>query len=176
MPTAKKGIDSILLFRVLKTAASKAAAKLAFQTEHSTEKSRDTNTQQTKDGLLQSLGGLEVTLSATSIMAESDPLVEELEKAMDNGDLVEIWEIEKGAKQKNGKFSATYYQGYLTSFNKTKNSEDLVELEMEFGINGVGAKGEATLTEGQAEVVQYKFADTTAGSVTTETTDVSSQR
>ncbi len=164
MLTAKKGIDSILLFRILKEQANKAAAKLAFQTEHSSEKSRDTNTSQTKDGVLQTIGGIEVTLSATSIMAENDPLVVELEQAMNNGDLVEIWEIEKGAAKVAEKYPATYYQGYITSFNKTKNAEDLVELEMEFGINGVGASGNATLTEEQAQVVQYVFEDTTVKS------------
>ena len=160
MLTAKKGIDSILLFRVLKEQAN----KLAFQTAHSSEKSRDTNTSQTKDGVLQTIGGIEVTLSATSIMAENDPLVAELEQAMNNGDLVEIWEIEKGAAKVAEKYPATYYQGYITSFNKTKNAEDLVELEMEFGINGVGASGNATLTEEQAQVVQYVFEDTTVKS------------
>ena len=48
MPIAKKGIDSILLFRVLKDAQTAEGAKLAFQTEHSTEKSRDTNSVKTK--------------------------------------------------------------------------------------------------------------------------------
>ncbi|KXT74892.1 Phage tail protein [Streptococcus sp. DD10] len=168
MPIAKKGIDSILLFRVLSAAKTDAAAKMAFQTEHSTEKSRDANASQTKDGVLQSVGGIEVTISATSILAEDDPLVIKLESAMNNGELVEIWEIEKGAtKDSSGKFAAVYYQGYITSFNKTKNSEDLVELEMEFAINGVGANGFATLTETQSAVVQYGFADTTAGSATT---------
>ena len=143
MPIAKKGIDSILLFRVLKDAQTAEGAKLAFQTEHSTEKSRDTNTVQTKDGVLQSVGGIEVSLSATTIMSEGDELIKKLENAMDKGELVEIWEIEKNAKQVGGKYEATYYQAYITSFNKTKNSEDLVELELEFAVNGVGAKGYA---------------------------------
>lgn len=161
MPIAKKGIDSILLFRVLKDAQTAEGTKLAFQTEHSTEKSRDTNTVQTKDGVLQSVGGIEVSLSATTIMSEGDELITKLENAMDKGELVEIWEIEKNAKQVAGKYEATYYQAYITSFNKTKNSEDLVELELEFAVNGVGAKGYATLNSTQAEVVQYQFADTT---------------
>ena len=34
MPVAKKGIDSILLFRLLSEASKADGAKLAFQTEH----------------------------------------------------------------------------------------------------------------------------------------------
>ena len=163
MPIAKKGIDSILLFRLLSDASKADGAKLAFQTEHSTEKSRDTNSVKTKDGVLQSVGGIEVSITATTIMAEDDELVAKLETAMDKGELVEVWEIEKNAKKKSDKFEAVYYQGYLTSFKKTKNAEDLIELELEFAVNGTGVKGYATLNNSQAEVVQYEFADTTKG-------------
>lgn len=163
MPIAKKGIDSILLFRLLSDASKADGAKLAFQTEHSTEKSRDTNSVKTKDGVLQSVGGIEVSITATTIMAEDDELVAKLETAMDKGELVEVWEIEKNAKKKGDKFEAVYYQGYLTSFKKTKNAEDLIELELEFAVNGTGVKGYATLNTSQAEVVQYEFADTTKG-------------
>lgn len=161
MPVAKKGIDSILLFRLLSEATKVDGAKLAFQTEHSSEKSRDTNSIKTKDGVLQSVGGIEVSLSATTIMTEDDELVAKLEKAMDKGELLEVWEIEKNAKKQGDKYEAVYYQGYLTSFKKTKNAEDLIELELEVAVNGVGAKGYATLNANQAEVVQYEFADTT---------------
>lgn len=85
MPVAKKGIDSILLFRLLSEASKADAAKLAFQTEHSSDKSRDTNSVKTKDGVLQSVGGIEVSLSATTIMAKDDELADKLEKAMGNG-------------------------------------------------------------------------------------------
>ena len=163
MPVAKKGIDSILLFRLLSDASKADGAKLAFQTEHSTEKSRDTNSVKTKDGVLQSVGGIEVSITATTIMAEDDELVAKLETAMDKGELVEVWEIEKNAKKKGDKFESVYYQGYLTSFKKTKNAEDLIELELEFAVNGTGVKGYATLNNSQAEVVQYEFSDTTKG-------------
>ena len=163
MPVAKKGIDSILLFRLLSDASKADGAKLAFQTEHSTEKSRDTNSVKTKDGVIQSVGGIEVSITATTIMAEDDELVAKLETAMDKGELVEVWEIEKNAKKKGDKFESVYYQGYLTSFKKTKNAEDLIELELEFAVNGTGVKGYATLNNSQAEVVQYEFADTTKG-------------
>ena len=161
MPIAKKGVDSILLFRLLSEASKVDGAKLAFQTEHSSEKSRDANSVKTKDGVLQSVGGIEVSITATTIMAKDDELADKLEKAMDNGELVEVWEIEKNAKKQGDKYEATYYQGYFTSFKKTKNAEDLIELELEIAVNGTGVKGYATLNESQAEVVQYEFADTT---------------
>ncbi|HER1570682.1 phage major tail protein [Streptococcus pyogenes] len=178
---AKQGIHSILLFRLLKDAAKQKAAKLAFQTEHEVGKSRDVDGQKTKDGIIQSVGALEYDFKATSILAKGDTLAAKLEKAMEDGELVEIWDIdsEEAIKQpkdselveiwdidKNGtngsnKYLATYYQGYISSFSAKKNAEENIEIEMEFAINGVGQKGFATLTEEQKAAVQYAFKDTT---------------
>ncbi|WP_314068323.1 phage major tail protein, TP901-1 family [uncultured Vagococcus sp.] len=160
---AKQGVDVILLYRLLKEETEKAAWKLAFQTEHEVGLSRDSNSSPTKDGAVQSLSQLEYDFSATSIAAKGDPHIKELKQALIKGELIEIWEIdksEKGTAENSEKFAATYFQGYLSSFSQTANSEDAMELSLEFAINGVGQEGFATLTTDQAEVVQYVFKDT----------------
>jgi len=58
-------------------------------------------------------------------------------------------------------FPATYYQGYLTDYSKAAGSEDTVEITFTYAVNAHGVEGNATLTEEQAEVVQYIFKDTT---------------
>lgn len=162
MAEAVKGIDVILLFRLLKDAKNEAAGKLAFQTEHENTKSKDSDSVATKDGPIRTPGALEFDFSATSIMAKDDDMLPKLESALDNDELIEIWEINKAEKQSEGenKYKAKYYQGYVTSFGKSPNAEDSVEVSLEFGINGKGADGYATLTDDQAEVVQYAFKDT----------------
>lgn len=161
---AAKGIDIILLFRLLKKSKEEAAWKLAFQTEHENTKTKDSDSVATKDGPIRIPGSLEIDFSATSILSVGDPYVDQLEEALDNDDIIEIWEInkaEKGTEDNADKYKATYYQGYVTSFGKSPNAEDTVEVSLEFGINGKGAKGFATLTADQEEVVQYVFKDTT---------------
>lgn len=161
--TAKQGKDIILLYRVLSKASTEAAWKLAFQTEHSNEKTRDYNTTATKDGPVGALTEVEYSLSATSIAANGDPHLGEMDDAMDNGDIIEVWEIDKAEKGSDGKYKAKYLRAYLTSFSYEPNSEDALELSMEFGVFGKPQKGQATLTEEQANVVQYVFKDTVAG-------------
>ncbi|NCB82124.1 MAG: phage major tail protein, TP901-1 family [Bacilli bacterium] len=161
--TAKQGKDVILLYRLLNKATKEAAWKLAFQTEHSNEKTRDYNTTATKDGPIGSLAAIEYSLSATSIAANGDPHLGEMDDAMDNGDIIEVWEIDKAEKGSDGKYKAKYLRAYLTSFSYEPNSEDALELSMEFGVFGKPQKGNATLTEEQANVVQYLFKDTVAG-------------
>ena len=161
--TAKQGKDIILLYRLLSKATKEAAWKLAFQTEHSNEKTRDYNTIATKDGTIGSLAAIEYSLSATSIAANGDPHLGEMDDAMDNGDIIEVWEIDKAEKGSDGKYKAKYLRAYLTSFSYEPNSEDALELSLEFGVFGKPQKGQATLTEEQANVVQYVFKDTVAG-------------
>ena len=161
--TAKQGKDIILLYRLLSKATKEAAWKLAFQTEHSNEKTREYNTTATKDGIIGSLAAIEYSLSATSIAANGDPHLDEMDKAFDDGEIIEVWEIDKAEKGSDGKYKAKYLRAYLTSFSYEPNSEDALELSLEFGVFGKPQKGQATLTEEQANVVQYVFKDTVAG-------------
>ncbi|WP_259762356.1 phage major tail protein, TP901-1 family [Lactococcus lactis] len=153
----------MLLYRVLSKASKEAAWKLAFQTEHSNEKTRYYNTTATKDGIIGSLAAIEYSLSATSIAANGDPHLDEMDKAFDDGEIIEVWEIDKAEKGSDGKYKAKYLRAYLTSFSYEPNSEDALELSLEFGVFGKPQKGQATLTEEQANVVQYVFKDTVAG-------------
>lgn len=160
---AKQGKNIILLYRLLTKAKDEAAWKLAFQTDHSNEKTRDFNTTPTKDGPVGALAEVEYSLSATSIAADGDAHVDEMDDAFDNGDIIEVWEIdkaEKGTGDNSDKYKAKYLRAYLTSFSYEPNSEDALELSLEFGVFGKPQKGFATLTEEQADVVQYAFKDT----------------
>lgn len=161
MVETAKGIDRILLFRQLSKASTNAAGKLAFQTEHEASKSRDVESTSTKDGNVQALGAIEEEVSVTSILAKGDEFVTELEDAFDAGEVIEIWDIDRGGESEDNKYPAKYYQGYITEFTQSPNSEDDVELSMSFAINGLGQRGLATLTDAQADVVQYVFQDTT---------------
>lgn len=161
---AVRGIDVFLLFRLLKDADTASAGKLAFQTDHDHGKTKDGDSTPTKDGPIRVPGTLDISFSCTSILSLGDPMVEKLEDALDNDDIVEIWEINKAEANPEGKFKATYYQGYVTGFNKSPGAEGVVELSLDFGVNGTGAKGFATLTDDQSTIVQYAFRDTTPGS------------
>lgn len=159
---AVSGKKLVYLYRILKNAATTDGAALAFTTENSRTKSRDADSTETKDGAIRTPGAAEVEISATSILAKGDTLIDELEEAMDNGDIIEIWEanLDEPVGTGSDKFKGAYYQGYLTEFEKTSNAEDFVECSLTFGINGSGVKGEVTVTAAQQELANYVFADT----------------
>ena len=161
---AVQGKKLVYLYRVLSTASSKAGTAIAFTTENSRSVSKDADSTATKDGSIRTPGTAEVEISATSILSKGDTIIGELESAMHDDALIEIWEanLDEPASTGQNKFKGTYFQGYLTSFEKTSAADGFVEVSLTFGINGEGASGEVTVTTEQQEVAAYVFADTTA--------------
>lgn len=159
-----KGNRIVYLYRILKEEATNDASAIAFTTENSRSKSRDSDTVTTKDGTIRVPGEVETEISTTAIFAsENDEMIAKVEKALDDGEKVEIWEVnldKKGTDTNTGKFAAKYFQGYVTSFELTSNSEDHAEASLDFGIEGKGVDGYATVTDEQQEIAAYVFKDT----------------
>lgn len=60
----------------------------------------------------------------------------------------------------SNKFKGKYWQGYCTECNRTSNAEDSVEISLTFGLNGVGARGNVTVTAEEQGEASYVFVDT----------------
>lgn len=159
---AVSGKKIVYLYRIKSKAATADGAALAFTTENSRTKSKDADSTETKDGPIRTPGASEVEITATSILAVGDKLVKDLETAMDNDEIIEIWEanLAEPAEGGSNKFKGSYYQGYLTEIEISSNAEDFVEVSLTFGINGNGVAGDVTVSAEQQEIAKYVFADT----------------
>ena len=159
---AVQGKKIIYLFRVKSNEATKDAAVMAFTTENERTKSKDADSVVTKDGSIRIPGATETEITATAILAVGDTLADELEEAMDNDELMEIWEVNlaEAAESGENKFKGRYFQGYLTEFSLSSSAEDHAEYSTTFAINGSGVKGDVTVTAEQQELASYVFADT----------------
>lgn len=159
---AVPGKKLVYLFRILEEAATNDAVVLAFTTENSISMSKDADSTATKDGSIRTPGEVEIEISATALLAKDDEMYDKLKAAMKNDKLIEIWEanLAEPAESGNNKFKGTYYQGYLTEFEKTSSAEDYVECSTTFGINGSGADGDVTVSAEQQAVADYVFTDT----------------
>lgn len=160
---AVAGKKIVYPFRIKDEASTQDGTLLAFTTENSRSKSKDADSTATKDGSIRTPGVAEVEISATCILTKGDVMVDKLEDAMDSDKLIEIWETnldEPVDPPAENKFKGMYFQGYLTSFEKSSGAEDYVECSMTFGINGSGKRGDVTVTVEQQEIADYVFADT----------------
>lgn len=159
--TAISGKSIIYMYRLLKESTTKNADLVAYVTENGRSVSIDAESTATKDGSIRTAGVPEIEISGTSILTKGDIMIDQLEDASLAGEALEIWEVnldEPGAT--DNKFKAIYYQGYLTSFEKTSASDGFVEISLTFGISGTGKRGEATVSQEQQEEASYVFADT----------------
>lgn len=160
--TAVSGKKIIYMYRLLKEASAEDATLVAYVTENGRTIEVDADSTATKDGSIRTAGVPEIEITATSLLTKGDTMIDKLEDAALAGDVIEIWEINLEEPATAGeKFKATYYRGYLTSFEKNSESDSFVEISLTFGISGNGKRGEATVSAEQQEEASYVFADTT---------------
>lgn len=159
---AVSGKKLVYLYRIKSKAASADGVALAFTTENERTKSKDSDSVVTKDGSIRVPGAVEQEITATSLLAKGSTFVDELEDAMDNDELIEIWEANLDEPAGNGanKFKGMYFQGYLTEVGRASSAEDHVEISLTFAINGNGVRGDVTVSAEQQEIAEYVFADT----------------
>lgn len=159
---AVKGSKLLYLYRVYEEGVTETGTIIAFTTDNSRSVSKDAESTTTKDGVIRTPSDAEIEITATSMLTKGDEIIGKLEQAMLDDKLLEIWEanLEEPGTGEN-KFKGTYYQGYLTSFEKSSPADGFVECSLTFGINGKGAKGEVTVTAEQQEAAAYAFEDTT---------------
>lgn len=159
---AVEGKKIIYLFRVLSDAAVKDAMAMAFTSENERTKSKDFDSVVTKDGTIAVPGAVEQEITATALLAKGDTMADELEDALDNNKLMEIWEVNLAEPSgTDGKYKGRYFQGYLTEFTLSSSAEDHAEYSTTFAINGTGAKGDVTVSAEQQEIATYVFKDST---------------
>lgn len=158
---AVQGAKIIYLFRPLSKEASEDAVAMAFTTENERTKSVDFESTATKDGSILTPGATEQEITATAILAKGDTMADTLEDALDNKELMEIWEANlEEAGTAEGTFKGRYFQGYLTEFGLTSSAEEHAEYSTTFAINGTGVKGDVTVSKEQQAAAEYVFKDT----------------
>ncbi|MGG5304729.1 TP901-1 family phage major tail protein [Enterococcus pernyi] len=158
----KKGIDVVLLYRLLDKQSEEDAKIVTYQTEHTLGMSRSTDATETKDGTAQNIGAIEYAFSSTALYERDSKTIKMLYDAFMQNKEVEVWAIDKVDPQKGdtGKFAAKYFQVFISNYEESAAAEDNVEVSIEYAVQMVHQDGYATLTTEQQNAVQYAFTDT----------------
>lgn len=151
-----QGMHQFLLYRIYGEKSD--AVKIAQQTSHSVSSSRDVETTATKDGTKRMLGNIEQEIEADVLLSRTQD-VDNLKEAQEQGKRVELWDINSMIKNEDGKFGATYYQGYVSEISAEAPTDEGVEVSITFAIEGYGKRGYTSLSEAQEKVLDYAFTE-----------------
>lgn len=159
--SAVTGKNLVYLYRLESESSTADGTRIAFTTEDELSISADADATATKDGSVRGASVAELEKTMTSLMDSDDPMLPKMKQAILNGSLIELWEVnlDKPVTGQTGKFSGTYYQGYLSEFTTSSPADDNVEVSMTIGINGKGADGNVTVDASQQDDAQYTFVD-----------------
>lgn len=159
------GKDRILMFRLFDERAKEGATKLALQTKHTWKYEAKSDSTETKDGNINSPATAVATLEIEAVTS-SDPVNKMLKKAVLGSAKLEVWDIDLSSKTEDGKYEATYGQGYMQSWEVPSEVGKLGELKTNMNIDQLPQDGTVTLTLNQEDEVQYAFSDTEKVTVT----------
>lgn len=159
------GKDYLTFFRLLKDRTKKDAARIRFMTEQSLSMEKETDSQTTVDGVVNSIADGENTFEFSSLAyRDTDATTIEMWKEIRNwfldGETVEIWNVDVNSSKLNSVTGKTehlvdYFQGKLTSFELNSPADGKVELSYSYAIDGKGHfDHKDVLTEDQANAVK----------------------
>lgn len=153
------GKDRFLMFRLYKDRATKAAIKLAFQTTHTWKYEAKSDSTDTKDGSINSPATPVATLDIEAV-SSLDEVNKFLADAVLHSEKLEVWDINLADVKGDGKYGATYGQGYLQSWEVPSEVGKLVNLKTAMNIDQIPQDGEVEFTTDQQNQIQYAFTDT----------------
>lgn len=154
------GKDRILVFRLYKDRETKNATKLAFQTTHSWKFEAKSDSTETKDGSINSPATATATLEIEAV-SSLDEVNKFLKQAVLDSEKLEVWDVNLADEQGEGKYSSSYGQGYLQSWEVPSEVGKLTNIKTTMNIDQKPQDGLATFTAEQQAEIQYAFADTT---------------
>ncbi|CAK1222045.1 phage major tail protein, TP901-1 family [Fructobacillus evanidus] len=164
----QSGGKAIVFARLRSNQATQEGTRVAYQTTYSYKLSRDSKTEDTKDGKVTKGGALEGTLSL-ELLSSNQAIVRDLESAQVNAYPLDFWIVFTDTPgTKSGTYAGRYMIADLTSFEETGDSDNSVSVKIEASIqDGYARLGDVTLSVDQQDN-GYDFKD--LGKVSTSET------
>ena len=160
MAEVSRGQQTVLFFQDMDDTTSDGnQLRLAFQTQHSLNREKETLEEQTKDGTLKGVGNENASIDITSYVVRDDATHQLLKEAYVDGRTLQAWEVDITEETADGMYPATYMQGNLTNYNTSSGNDGYTELSTTFAVNLSPRDGEVTLSPEQFTAVQYAFHD-----------------
>lgn len=152
-----QGADTWIFIRKLADAANTDGVLIPYQTEGEFDPSRDTDTTQTKSGVIATKAAVETDMSFSYIMntsAASDAIFDSLM----NGDKIELWVVYATRKNAAGNCFSWYMQGVISEADNSNDADDNATVEVKVAVDGTPKRGWTALPEEAQEAIDYVYA------------------
>lgn len=151
-----QGIDTLGYVRLLKNAAKERGQLIPYQTSLDFDPQRDTDTTQTKSGVVPTTASLETDLEIEfvhNISKVSDDLLTSL---LENEE-VEVWIVYRKRRNAEGKYYAIYMRGTVSEDENENDPDDNATRDVTFTIKGDPQRGWLELPDDAKEEMDYVF-------------------
>ena len=141
-----EAVDKIVLFRIEGEEGN--AWKVAYQTDITTDESRDYDSEATKDGTVKSAGAYEGSHSFTSFLAKKDEYIKKIKALVrdSNPKRLEVWVIDRSDLDGAETLPGEYSTDVVTSVSDTAGADGKVEISVESEVEGTIIDGDVTVT------------------------------
>lgn len=151
-----QGIDTLAYVRLLRNAAKERGQLIPYQTSLDFDPQRDTDTTQTKSGVVPTTASLETDLEVEfvhNISKVSDDLLTSL---LENEE-VEVWIVYRKRRNSDGKYYAIYMRGTVSEDENENDPDDNATRDVTFTIKGDPQRGWLELPDDAKEEMDYVF-------------------
>lgn len=159
MATVLKGVNTVVAIRKLSEAKTKKAYIIPFQKDSDLNFTKDTDSETTKSGTVNSSKGLKNEFTFTVDDSDDEILDVLLDSAL-NDTTLEFWRIKLDKKNEKGEFYADYCWGDISKDEGSSDSEKAGERKFEVNVHDGMRQGFTTLNRDIKDELSYVFRGT----------------
>lgn len=138
-----------------------APVRLPFQTSHSFNPKKKSDSTATKDGSVAVSGALDRSFELQAL-SSAHPAFALFTKSMEEDVMLEGWEVDfstPGTGENAGKFASTYFQYSVNEIKEDNDADDFSQKDITSDVYLNPQSGFATVSNDETNAVQYAFKD-----------------
>lgn len=151
-----QGKDVFLFVRKLKDAKTKEGQLIPYQTALSFGPSRDSDTTQTKSGVVTTSAAIETDLSV-EFVNNASAIADALYDSLFDGDELECWIVFASRKNNNDEYFSFYLQATVSEDSNDNDPDDNSTREVSFAVKGTPKRGWSVLPRSAQEQLEYAY-------------------
>lgn len=154
--TYLQGMDTVAFFRQLSKAKEEEGQLLPWQTSLSFDPQRDSDTNQTKDGVVTTSSSVETDFEVEFINNTS-ALADMMYDSLFDGEKLEGWIVYRNRRNAAGKYFAWYMRITVSEDSNDNDPDDNSTRDVTFAVSGTPKRGWLSLPETAQEQIDFIF-------------------